>query len=434
MDHRPPNFPQVQGHRGALYHGAENTLQSFSVASAEGAEAVEMDVFLLADGATLAVFHGEGSDADAGGVEHLTMGTGNIQAMTPAQVRALQLAPAAFACGAALAEGAAAEAVWLRGGGAGAADGAAGGSERGAIPMLGEALSLCKKRKIRVTVELKGPGTAAPALAAIEAAAMGDRCCVSSFNHERAAEARRLLGEHAPGAGGVLVSLLYPAEGERTATTGDVSEPTSVVADALLLGAQQIDVRYDLLTAELVSAARAARPALRVMAWCRGPDAMEAAGYKSDESYEKLHDELLALNIDVICTNRVDLLAAKRDALAAELEAQEQLARAALGDADGGDGEGEVTEEAVSAAASKGLNEAEQVAEIMAQTDDLVELLLIRKLVALRASGETLEAAEQDTLDDFLDANPKFMPQMRYALRVRPEREYGLLDDDEDLL
>jgi glycerophosphoryl diester phosphodiesterase len=56
---------EVVGHRGSLYTALENTSRSFLDAAKAGADAVEMDVFLLKCG-TLVVFHGTGSDEKPG--------------------------------------------------------------------------------------------------------------------------------------------------------------------------------------------------------------------------------------------------------------------------------------------------------------------------------------------------------------------------------
>jgi len=74
-------FPAVIGHRGAPIGEPENTLPSFEAAVAAGADAVEFDVHLTADGHAV-VMH----DAD---VSRTTDGRGSIEALTFAQVRAL---------------------------------------------------------------------------------------------------------------------------------------------------------------------------------------------------------------------------------------------------------------------------------------------------------------------------------------------------------
>ena len=74
---RPLNF----GHRGAPKAAPENTLASFQKAREMGADGVELDVMLCADGEVV-VMH----DSD---VERTTDGHGRIPDLTLAQVKAL---------------------------------------------------------------------------------------------------------------------------------------------------------------------------------------------------------------------------------------------------------------------------------------------------------------------------------------------------------
>lgn len=74
---RPLNF----GHRGAPKAAPENTLASFQKAREMGADGVELDVTLCADGEVV-VMH----DSD---VERTTDGHGRLQTLTLAQVKAL---------------------------------------------------------------------------------------------------------------------------------------------------------------------------------------------------------------------------------------------------------------------------------------------------------------------------------------------------------
>ncbi|MCZ8523126.1 MULTISPECIES: glycerophosphodiester phosphodiesterase [Paenibacillus] len=76
-----PNRPLVIGHRGAAGEAPENTLASFGLAVKQGADAVELDVHLSADG-ELIVCH----DAT---VNRTTDGAGVIAEMTTDQLRRL---------------------------------------------------------------------------------------------------------------------------------------------------------------------------------------------------------------------------------------------------------------------------------------------------------------------------------------------------------
>jgi glycerophosphoryl diester phosphodiesterase len=73
--------PAVVGHRGASGHAPENTMASFALAVEMGADLVECDVHLSADGVPV-VIHDET-------LERTTAGAGLVQAHTAAQLAAL---------------------------------------------------------------------------------------------------------------------------------------------------------------------------------------------------------------------------------------------------------------------------------------------------------------------------------------------------------
>ncbi|HTE56622.1 MAG TPA: glycerophosphodiester phosphodiesterase [Kofleriaceae bacterium] len=62
--------PLVYGHRGASAHALENTMAAFARAQADGADGVELDVRLTADG-ELVVFHDDDLDRIAGRPERI---------------------------------------------------------------------------------------------------------------------------------------------------------------------------------------------------------------------------------------------------------------------------------------------------------------------------------------------------------------------------
>lgn len=77
----PQDRPLVIGHRGAKAHAPENTLASFALARAQGAEGVEFDVHLCRTGEAV-IIH----DDD---VARTTNGTGHVHELTLEQLRAL---------------------------------------------------------------------------------------------------------------------------------------------------------------------------------------------------------------------------------------------------------------------------------------------------------------------------------------------------------
>ncbi len=73
--------PRLVGHRGASEVAPENTLASFERARRDGADIVELDVRLTADGQVVAIHDDT--------VDRTTDGTGRVSAMTLAELRAL---------------------------------------------------------------------------------------------------------------------------------------------------------------------------------------------------------------------------------------------------------------------------------------------------------------------------------------------------------
>lgn len=73
--------PLIMGHRGAMGHAPENTMASFRLAHEMGVEAVECDIHLTADG-HLVVIHDDT-------VDRTTNGTGSVEALTLAEIEAL---------------------------------------------------------------------------------------------------------------------------------------------------------------------------------------------------------------------------------------------------------------------------------------------------------------------------------------------------------
>ncbi|MDO5682274.1 MAG: glycerophosphodiester phosphodiesterase [Propionibacteriaceae bacterium] len=140
----------IWAHRGASAYAPENTLPAFALAEEMGAEGIELDAQLTADG-EIVVIHDETLD-------RTTNGTGAVAERTLAELRALD-----------------------------ASFGMAGFRGTG-VPSLAEVLELVKPGHMVVNVELKTsvefyPGIEKVALDVIAASGLGERVIVSSFNH-----------------------------------------------------------------------------------------------------------------------------------------------------------------------------------------------------------------------------------------------------------
>lgn len=141
---------QIWAHRGCRREAPENTLPAFELAIRQGADGVEFDTQLTADG-TVVVIHDET-------VDRTTDGTGPLVGFGLERLRELD-----------------------------ASGGLAGfGGVR--IPTLTEVLSLVAPTRLALNIELKNsvepyPGMEEQVLAAVAEFGLSDRVTLSSFNH-----------------------------------------------------------------------------------------------------------------------------------------------------------------------------------------------------------------------------------------------------------
>lgn len=150
---------RIWAHRGASRDAPENTLPAFERAVEQGADGVEFDVQLTADGAVV-VIHDET-------LERTTDGNGAVAATTLDALRRLDAS--------------------------GGRDGFAGAR----VPTLEEVLDLFAPTRLVVNIELKNsvepyPGMEEKVLAAIEARAMDDRVVLSTFSQDSLRHLQRL--------------------------------------------------------------------------------------------------------------------------------------------------------------------------------------------------------------------------------------------------
>ena len=141
---------QIWAHRGARREAPENTLPAFELAIAQGADGVEFDVQLTADG-TVVVIHDET-------VERTTDGTGPVVGFGLSELRGLS-ASAGFE-----------SYVGVQ------------------IPTLADTLALLAPSGLMLNIELKNseedyPGLEEKVLAAVAAHGIADRVVLSTFNH-----------------------------------------------------------------------------------------------------------------------------------------------------------------------------------------------------------------------------------------------------------
>jgi glycerophosphoryl diester phosphodiesterase len=134
------------GHRGAAHEAPENTFAGFALAAEAGADYVELDVQLAADGVAL-VFHDEDLD-------RTTDATGPFAAHASAELLGFDVG------------------AWF--------DPRFGGER---IPPLGGFLAwLGERPRLGATIEAKGPGSGALIVQAIAASRSRDDCSICSFS------------------------------------------------------------------------------------------------------------------------------------------------------------------------------------------------------------------------------------------------------------
>lgn len=224
--------PWIIGHRGCAGLAPENTVAAFRRAVGLGIDAVECDVHLTADD-RLAVIHDARTDR--------TTGTpGRVAELTMDQLQALD----------------------------------AGGGQP--VPELAEVLAVTTAAGCHVIVELKAPGTPAPALAAVAAHGQRANTTFISFDLDLLAEVRQL---------------------DPTARTGALfSRPGPGAADqAVAVGAAVLDLHFAALTPQQLAGARA--HGLAVWAWTPNSEAelRQALAARPDGITTDFPDRLLGL-------------------------------------------------------------------------------------------------------------------------------------------
>jgi glycerophosphoryl diester phosphodiesterase len=203
----------IIGHRGAMGHAPENTMASFAMGLAMGADAIELDVHLSANG-HLVVIHDSS-------VDRTTNGSGYIKDLTLAEIKSLD---------------------------AGSWYGPEFAGER--IPTLDEVLAWAKGR-ISLVIEIKNspvfyPGIEEKVVEALKAHGMEDAAVVISFDHRSVKKVKELRP-------GIATGILY------------VARPVDAVSMARTARADAIHPNVGYLTAETVGEAH--RAGLAVSTW-----------------------------------------------------------------------------------------------------------------------------------------------------------------------
>lgn len=226
--------PLVIAHRGASGVAPENTLAAFSLAVALGADGVEMDVQMSADGEPVVIHDSR--------VNRTTSGTGRVSRLTLDQIkrldggswfeRRLSRHPRARAIIARIS--------------------AEGGSvppcySGEPVPSLGDVLALLKPAGLkRIYVELKGGPQTKQALLRSVLELVREHGLVSSttvlsFDHDIVRDVRKSSDQ-------VRTAALFPARGRRLMST------RSIIRSAESAGVDEVALHYGLATRRSVAA------------------------------------------------------------------------------------------------------------------------------------------------------------------------------------
>lgn len=267
------NNPRVVGHRGALYDHLENTREAFTRCVELGCDAVELDVFTLADG-TVIVFHGGGGDINPGDLTDYCLNQAGLSILDLSfeQTQQVKFNPnyAEFPCPPS-------EIINAR------------------IPKLEEVLKDLKGTGVEIKIELKGENTVEPVLKLVEHFDMMDQISYSSFHHERLQQLRELRPD----------KKLYPSA---ALFASDV--PLDFVQVAADCGATAVHLMYDTCTPARINAIRDA--GMGSMAWFRGPIGMasDTADKYLDVGNEDAtcYQAVIDTGVDELCVNRPDVL------------------------------------------------------------------------------------------------------------------------------
>lgn len=271
--------PTVVGHRGALYKSLENTRHSIRLAVEDGAEQVEIDVFLLKCG-ELVVFHGTGSDQNPGGLLEYCGVDGSILDLSYEEVRKLKFNPhfAEFGCGPEVIQELEDECY---------------------IPTLREVLDDAKDLGTTIKIELKGPNTAKPVLDLVEKLDMVDKVHYSSFDLSRIKLIRELRPDRL-------------ANGTHRYKTGALFNecPEDFIEQAKEAGASEIHLKYTTCTSERVRMIHDA--GMDSMIWMRGPRGMlqdiKQLFYDVGNENEEMYKAIMRTGVKGMIVNRPDVL------------------------------------------------------------------------------------------------------------------------------
>lgn len=252
--------PQVFGHRGAAGLAPENTMAGFTAGLAAGADGVECDVRLSADGVPV-VIHDPTLD-------RTTDVTGDVAARTVAELARVD-ATCRFEPPAGVAR-----------------------ATRQGVPVFADVLAAWREARVIVELKDEDPRLADAVVAVVRRADAASRICLGSFHHPVLARARRLAPELTTGA-----SL---PEARRLLIRAQVRWPFTRSAPFRALQVPPVRGRVRVVTPRFVRQAHQERACVQV--WT----------VNTPEDVTRL----LAMGVDGVISDRPDIAIAARDAFA----------------------------------------------------------------------------------------------------------------------
>lgn len=316
---------KVIGHRGALYDCLENTREGFLRCADLGCAAVELDVFVIADG-TVVVFHGNNDEDPPGGLADYCIldnddndddqggRTRTILDLSFAQTQELKFNPnfAEFPCPPHMIASA-------------------------KIPTLEQVLTDLRdydsttnsastnsnnSKPMEIKIELKGPGVVKPVLEIVERLGMVHRCSYSSFCLSQLEELRALRPDRTLYRTGALFEKgAFLARPPQQPPNSNNYKNSNYLQLARSCGATEIHLPYDECHVDRIRDEIHAA-GFGSMAWCRGPIGMahdavhtywDVGGGQGHEEKDEVetaacYELLLATGVQQICCNRPNLL------------------------------------------------------------------------------------------------------------------------------
>ncbi|GMH98137.1 hypothetical protein TrST_g6750 [Triparma strigata] len=320
------SLPIINAHRGAVYHGVENTMYAFEKGIEQGATSLELDVVRLSTG-ELVIFHGSGSHQQPGDVSDLCGSIQLEESNDSCSSSSSSSSESSFSTSASTLEAdpetesetvpsreysqifpnvyyieemslAQTQLLQFTSFSPGFAPILGSNSaspdfeeqiKKAKIPLLSEVLELCKRTGTHIALEMKGSGVEHDCLRMVEMSGMEHLVTFSSFHNERTALIRKMRSDMTRiTTGKIFGEVLSEDWIEQTVNSG-CNEAHICFADS---------------TPENIAKAHAA--GLFVMAWF--PHPVNRSIWSNHTEDAACYEKVARSGVDMMCVNKPDLL------------------------------------------------------------------------------------------------------------------------------